>query len=126
MNVQQLNFRHLHAFWRVAREGHLTRAARLVHVSQSTLSVQIRKLEESLGEPLFDRHGKALLLSATGRHVFAYADSIFGLGEEMLGWLEGHYEGMVRVRIGGVSTMSRNYQENLFRPLMQDATVILT
>lgn len=126
MNLQQLNFRHLYAFWRVASEGHLTRAAQAMHVSQSTLSIQIRKLEERLGEALFDHQGRALVLTATGQQVFAYTRSIFGLGEEMLGWLDGHYEGMLHVRIGGVATMSRNYQENLFRPLMRDPAVILT
>ncbi len=126
MDIKQLNFRHLFAFWNVAREAHLTRAAEQLHVSQSTLSTQIRTLEERLGETLFERRGKQLLLTATGQRVFDYAENIFGLGEEMLGWLDGHYQGMVRVRIGGVATMSRNYQENLYRPLMADDSVILT
>lgn len=126
MNLQQLNFRHLFAFWRVAKEGRLTHAAQALHVSQSTLSMQIRKLEDRLGETLLERRGKYLVLTGTGQQVFSYAENIFGLGEEMLGWLDGHFEGMVRVRIGGVATMSRNYQENLFRPLMRDPSIILT
>ncbi len=126
MDLQQLNFRHLFAFWRVATEGRLTQAAHALHISQSTLSSQIRHLEGRLGHALFERRGRHLLLTATGRQVFRYAENIFGLGEEMLGWLDGYYEGMTRVRIGGVSTMSRNYQENLFRPMMRDPTVVLT
>lgn len=126
MDLQQLNFRHLFAFWKVTTEGRLTQAARALHVSQSTLSTQIQHLEERLGHPLFERRGRQMLLTATGRQVYRYAENIFGLGEEMLGWLDGHYEGMARVRIGGVSTMSRNYQENLFRPMMRDPTVVLT
>jgi LysR family transcriptional activator of nhaA len=126
MDLQQLNFRHLFAFWKVATEGRLTRAAQALHISQSTLSTQIQHLEDRLGHPLFERRGRQLLLTASGRQVYRYAENIFGLGEEMLGWLDGHYEGMTRVRIGGVSTMSRNYQENLFRPMMRDPTMILT
>ncbi|GAA0238833.1 LysR family transcriptional regulator [Rhodanobacter caeni] len=125
MDLQQLNFRHLFAFWKVTTEGRLTQAAQSLHVSQSTLSSQIRHLEERLGHPLFERRGRQLLLTATGQQVYRYAENIFGLGEEMLGWLDGHYQGMTRVRIGGVSTMSRNYQENLLRPMMRDPSVIL-
>src|SRR5699024_5535070 len=89
MDLQQLNFRHLFAFWRVATEGSLTQAAHALHISQSTLSSQIRHLEGRLGHALFERRGRHLLLTATGRQVFRYAENISGLGEEMLGWLDG-------------------------------------
>lgn len=126
INVEQLNFHHLFYFWRVAKIGHLTRAALEIHTSQSALSTQIKQLEERLGEPLFERQGKRLLLTATGRLVFSYAEDIFGLGQEMLGRLQGHSEGMIRVRVGSVSTLSRNYQENWIRPLLVDQSVVLT
>lgn len=126
MDVSQLNFRHLFYFWRVAREGSLTRAARQVHTSQSALSTQIRQLEERLDETLFERRGRHLELTATGHRVFAYAENIFGLGEQMLGWLEGRSEGMTRIRVGSVATMSRNFQVNWLRPLLGNASVILS
>ncbi|MCZ2406712.1 MAG: LysR family transcriptional regulator [Burkholderiales bacterium] len=126
MQLEQLNFHHLFYFWRVARLGHLTRAAQELHTSQSSLSAQIRQLEERLGEALFEREGRRLVLTETGHLVQAYAENIFGLGQEMLGRLQGRSEGVVRLRIGSVATMSRNYQENLFRPLLGDATVALT
>lgn len=85
INLEQLNFHHLFYFWRVAKIGHLTRAAQEVHTSQSALSAQIKQLEERLGEPLFEREGKRLVLTATGRLAFSYAEDIFGLGQEMLG-----------------------------------------
>ena len=53
------NFHHLHYFWAVAHEGNLTRAASRLHVSQSAVSMQIQKLEDELGHPLFERRGKA-------------------------------------------------------------------
>lgn len=126
MKLEQLNFHHLFYFWRVARLGHLTRAAQELHTSQSSLSAQIRQLEERLGDALFAREGRRLVLTETGHLVLAYAESIFGLGQEMLGRLQGHSEGVVRLRIGSVATMSRNYQENLFRPLLGDPSVTLT
>ncbi|HEY9511469.1 MAG TPA: LysR family transcriptional regulator, partial [Rhodanobacter sp.] len=126
MQLEQLNFHHLFYFWRIARLGHLTRAAQELHTSQSSLSAQIRQLEERLGDALFTREGRRLVLTETGHLVLAYAENIFGLGQEMLGRLQGHSEGVTRLRIGSVATMSRNYQENLFWPLLSDTSVVLT
>lgn len=126
MKVEQLNFHHLFYFWRVARTGHLTRAAGQLHTSQSALSAQIRQLEDRLGEALFAREGRRLTLTETGQMVLAYAENIFGLGQEMLGRLEGRSEGLERLRVGSVATLSRNYQENWIRPLLTDPSVTLT
>lgn len=126
MDIAQLNFRHLFYFWHVAKKESLTRAAEQIHTSQSALSTQIKQLENRLGTPLFDRRGRHLELTATGRRVFAYADNIFGLSEQMLGWLEGRDEGTTRVRVGSVSTMSRNFQVNWLRPLFRDPKVVLS
>ena len=126
MKLDQLNFHHLRYFWRVAKVGHLTRAAQELHISQSALSAQIRQLEERLGEVLFTREGRRLVLTDTGQLVLASAEDIFGLSQEMLGRLQGRSEGATRLRIGSVATLSRNYQENRIRPLLADPTVVLT
>ncbi|MFN3303823.1 MAG: LysR family transcriptional regulator [Roseateles sp.] len=126
MRLEQLNFHHLFYFWRVAKLGHLTRAAEEVHTSQSALSAQIRQLEERLGEPLFTRENRRLVLTEAGQVVLSYAEDIFGLGQELLGRLQGRSQGMVRLRVGSVATLSRNYQENLLRPLLADPGVVLT
>lgn len=126
MQLDQLNFHHLFYFWRVAKLGHLTRAAEELHTSQSAVSSQIRQLEERLGEDLFAREGRRLLLTDTGQLVLAYAENIFGLGQEMLGRLQGRMAGVTRLRVGSVATLSRNYQENWIRPLLADPTVVLT
>jgi LysR family transcriptional activator of nhaA len=126
MDLGQLNFRHLFYFWRVAKTGHLTRAAQDLHTSQSALSAQISQLEDRLGEALFEREGRRLVLTDTGQLVLSYAENIFGLGQEMLGRLQGRSEGMIRLRVGSVATLSRNYQENLIRPLLSDPSVVLT
>lgn len=126
MKVEQLNFHHLFYFWRVAKLGHLTRAATELHTSQSALSAQIRQLEDRMGEALFDRQGRRLVLTDTGQLVLSYAENIFGLGQEMLGRLQGHTQGITRLRVGSVATLSRNYQENWIRPLLTDPAVVLT
>ncbi len=126
MKLELLNFHHLFYFWRVARLGHLTRAAAELHTSQSALSAQIRQFEDRLGEPLFIRQGRRLQLTDTGQLVLSYAEDIFGLGQEMLGRLDGRSEGLTRLRVGSVATLSRNYQENWIRPALADPTVVLT
>lgn len=72
--LKRLNFHHLHYFWVVAKEGHLTRAAQQLHVSQSALSTQIRQLEDQLGHPLFAREGRSLRLTEVGNLVLGYAE----------------------------------------------------
>ncbi|MBX3585568.1 MAG: LysR family transcriptional regulator [Ramlibacter sp.] len=126
MDVEQLNFHHLFYFWRVAKVGHLTRVADELHVSQSALSSQIRQLEDRLGDALFERRGRRLVLTDTGRLALSYAENIFGLGQELLGRLQGYSDGMVRLRVGSVATLSRNYQENWIRPLLADPSVTLS
>lgn len=126
MNVNQLNFHHLFYFWRVAKLGHLTRAAIELHTSQSAVSTQIKQLEERIGDALFVRERRRLVLTDTGQLVFAYAEDIFGLGQELLGRLQGSASGVTRIRVGSVGTLSRNYQENWIRPLMANPSVVLT
>jgi LysR family transcriptional activator of nhaA len=117
--VSQLNYHHLQYFWAVAKEGNLTRAARQMHVSQSALSVQIRQLEAALGQALFSREGRRLVLTEAGRIAIAYAERIFASGSELLSTLkEGRRRERTVLRIGAVATLSRNFQESFVRPLL--------
>ena len=97
----RLNYHHLHYFWAVAKEGHLTRAAEHLHVSQSALSAQIRQLEEQLGQALFERRGRTLVLTESGRLALAYADTIFASGAELVSLLrDGRRDARQVLRIG--------------------------
>lgn len=117
--MRKLNFHHFYYFWMVAKEGNLTRAAKQLHVSQSALSLQIRKLEEQLGHALFSRDGRKLEPTEVGYLALEYAESIFNLGGEMLAIMESRgLERVQRLRIGAVATLSRNFQENFLRPVM--------
>jgi LysR family transcriptional activator of nhaA len=117
-----LNYHHLRYFWAIAHQRNLTRAAQRLHVSQSALSIQLRQLGERLGQRLFERSGKRLLLTEAGRIALDYADTIFRTGEELVGLLQGHAEPARRpLRIGAVATLSRNFQLALLRPLLERA-----
>lgn len=114
------NYNHLRYFWAVAHEGNLTRAARKLHVSQSAVSVQIQKLEDELGQRLFERRGRQLLLSEAGRIALEHADGIFSLGDALLGTLKEVSCGRGRVlRVGSLATLSRNFQLTFLQPALQ-------
>lgn len=83
MNIW-LNYHHLRYFWVTAREGNLTRASELLRLAPSTVSAQIKTLEENLGHPLFLRQGRGLKLTERGQVVKEYADEIFDLGRELV------------------------------------------
>jgi LysR family transcriptional activator of nhaA len=84
-----LNYHHLLYFWMVVREGGVSRAAEKLRLAQPTVSAQLRQLEAALGDKLFERHGRHLVLTDVGRLVYRYADEIFGLGRELLEALRG-------------------------------------
>ena len=114
-----LNYNHLRYFWAVARDGNLTRTAERLNVSQSALSIQIRKLEERIGHALFERVGKQLVLTEAGRLALDHADVIFSTGEEMLSTLDEMTTGRRQiVRVGSLATLSRNFQIGFLRPLL--------
>jgi LysR family transcriptional activator of nhaA len=118
-NVRRLNYNHLRCFWAVAKEGQLTRAAERLHVSPSALSTQIRQLEESLGQSLFERQTRTLKLTEAGRVALGYAESIFASGAELVSVLkEGRRAQRQLLRIGAVATLSRNFQESFLGPLL--------
>ena len=84
MTPNDLNYHHLLYFWAVAKEGSLRRASEVLHVSQPSISAQLKQLEESLGAPLFTRTTRRLILTDTGQTVLEYAEEIFSLGGELL------------------------------------------
>ena len=87
--MARLNYRHLEYFWHVAREGGMTAASRVLHVGQPAISAQIRKLERGLGEELFDRTGRTMVLTEVGRVVYRYADDIFSMGRDLTDAVQG-------------------------------------
>jgi len=71
-----VELRHLHAFVAVARQGSFTRAAKAVHVSQPTFTVQIRQLEGALGVRLLDRNTRSVRLTPIGEDLAPVVERI--------------------------------------------------
>lgn len=124
--MDQLNYHHLRYFREVANQGNLTRAAELMNVSQSALSTQIRNLEDRLGHPLFERVGRRLELTEVGRITLDYADRIFETGQELVATLRQSGSTLPPLRVGAISTLSRNFQIGFLRPaLAENANLVL-
>ncbi len=123
--MSALNYNHLRYFWAVAHDGNLTRAAAQLNLTQSALSVQIRKLEERLGHALFERRGRQLHLTEAGRIALDHADAIFALGSELLGTLGNTGAARRILRVGSLATLSRNFQMAFLRPLLGRADIEL-
>jgi LysR family transcriptional activator of nhaA len=106
--VDYLNFHHLRYFWTVARKGGVRKAAEALHVSQPSISAQLRLLEETLGEKLFKRSGRNLVLTETGHLVLSYADEIFSVGRELMSAVKQRpTERALRLSIGITDALSK-------------------
>ena len=92
--MRHLNYNHLQYFWAVAREGSIAKASESLHLTPQTISGQLKLLDDAVGQPLFNRVGRRLVLSEMGRVVYEYANEIFSVGAELAsvvrGWL-GYY-----------------------------------
>lgn len=115
-----LNYHHLLYFWTVVREGSIARAAALLHLTQPTISGQLRALEKALGVKLFDRVGRRLVPTETGRVVYRYADEIFSLGRELQDTLQGRPPGRpLRLLVGVANTLPKEIAYRLLEPAMR-------
>ncbi|MCK6588142.1 MAG: transcriptional activator NhaR [Polyangiaceae bacterium] len=115
--MEWLNYHHLLYFWMVAREGGLAQASAKLHLAQPTLSGQIHALEGALGEKLFTRSGRKLVLTSAGRVAYRYADAIFSLGQEMLGAVRGEDAGRpLRLSVGIVDAVPKLIARKLLEP----------
>jgi LysR family transcriptional activator of nhaA len=117
--MEWLNYHHLLYFWTVAREGSVTRAGEQLRLAQPTISGQIKALEDALGERLFDRSGRRLVLTDIGRVVYQYAEEIFSLGRELQDTLKGRPTGRpVRFTVGVADAVPKLVAYRLLLPAL--------
>jgi LysR family transcriptional activator of nhaA len=114
-----LNYHHLLYFRTIVREGGVTAAAEALGLTQSTLSTQLKSLEESFGAKLFDREQRKLKLTASGVVALEYAEEIFRNGEELSAWFSKGGEVIPkRLSIGALSPISKNLQYEMIQPIV--------
>jgi len=123
-----LNYHHLKYFRSIASLGGLNKAAEHLNVSPSSLSVQLKALEEQLGHPLFIREGRSLLLTEAGKIALSYAETVFKSGDDLLATMKGlSTNGQKILRIGALSNLSRNFQVSFLREFIhrEDVEIII-
>ena len=125
--MAQLNLHHLRLFRAVASDGTLTGAARGLNLSQSALSTQLKALEAALGQDLFERRGRGLVLTEAGRIALDHAEAIFRTADDLTATLRDTGRARRALRVGALATLSRNFQMQFLRPLIGrgDVEVIL-
>jgi LysR family transcriptional activator of nhaA len=118
--VEWLNYHHLLYFWTVVRTGSVAQASAELRLAPPTISVQIRRLEEQLGEKLLRRSGRRLVPTEMGHAVFRYADEIFSLGRELVDMVRGRPSGRPMWLIVGVAdVMPKSIAHWLIEPALR-------
>jgi len=117
--MEWLNYHHLFYFWVAAREGSITRAATELRLAQPTVSAQIKMLEDALGERLFHREGRRLVLTDVGQLARRYADEIFTLGREFRDAVRGRPTGRpLRFAVGLANAVPKLVGYRLLKPAL--------
>ncbi len=117
-----LNYHHLLYFYTAAREGSISKASTVLHLTQPTISAQIHTLEETLAERLFERRGRGLALTEAGHLVYRYAEEIFALGRELQDTLAGRPGGRpLRLRVGVAEGLPKLMTYRLLEPAFRTA-----
>ena len=104
--MRHATFRQLEVFQAIAESGSYTRAAQRLHLTQPTVSMQIKKLTDAAGTPLLEQLGKKVHLTEAGREVLAYARVIHGQLEELeavLNRLKGVAGGRLRISVASTA-----------------------
>lgn len=117
--MEWINYHHLLYFWSVVRTGSVAKASEELRLAPPTISMQIRKLEESLGERLLVRSGRGVRPTEVGQVVFTYADDIFALGKEMVDTVKGRPTGHpLNVVVGIADVVPKEISHALIRPAL--------
>jgi len=117
--VAMLNHHHLFHFWTVVREGGVTRASEKLHVSQPTISGQLRELEEALGEKLLARSGRTVMLTDIGRTVYRFADEMLGLDRELLEAVKGRPTRPGKLAVGVAMVVPKLVAYQMLEPALR-------
>jgi len=119
-----LNYRQIHYFWVVARTGSIVRASEQLNLTPQTISGQITLLEQAYGVELFQRVGRQLELTETGRQALTYAEQMFQLGGELEAMLRAGPQEQILFRVGVADVVPKSIVYRLLAPTMELENVL--
>jgi LysR family transcriptional regulator, transcriptional activator of nhaA len=107
--VQWLNYHHLYYFRTIATEGGIAKAAEKLRLGQPTLSTQLKQLEETVGQALFERRNRKMILTEAGKSALDYANEIFRLGNEMIEVLQDrNLNNQTHIQVGALDSVPKS------------------
>jgi LysR family transcriptional activator of nhaA len=119
-NPRTLNLKHLRYFSEVARRGSVAMAARTLFVTPQTVSAQVQELEESVGQPLFERVGRRLRLTTAGETALDYANNIFALSDQLAQVLRGGSKPRsITLRIAATDSVPKQLTVMALQPIVE-------
>lgn len=122
-----LNYHHLYYFWITANEGSISNASRKLRVGQPTISTQIRTLEESLNQILFNRKSRGLHLTEAGKVVLDYANQIFSLGNELMEVVKDEtFSKRAHIHIGALDGVPKSLIQSVIHSAQRIAPCLIT
>lgn len=120
------NYRHLHYFWVVAKEGGMVKAAERLGMAVQTVSAQVHELERDLGHTLLRPQGRGLKLTEAGLAAMQQAEQIFQLGERLPGLVRDAVGSpQVRLVVGVSDSMPKLVVRRLMQPVIHESNLRL-
>jgi len=110
MSMDRINLNKLYYFYVVAKEGSVKSASKKLHLTQPTISAQIKQLEEDLGFNIFIRKHRKLELNRNGKFVLKKAEKLFTLADDLLKALPERGEAeRTKIKIGAIQSLSNSF-----------------
>ena len=114
-----INYHHLFYFWMVAKTGTVSAAAKKLHLARPTVTAQVRELEKSVGQKLLRQQGRGLVLTEFGQQIFAYAENIFSIGQELREFIKTGQPGRrQKLRVGMPDVVPKLIAFELLKPAL--------
>ncbi len=117
--MEWLNYHHLFYFWMAVKAGTVSAAAESLHLARPTVAAQIKELEKSIGQELFRKQGRGLVLTEFGKQVHQYAEEIFAIGHELREFIKtGHLGNRKRFVVGMPDVVPKIIAFELLKPAL--------
>lgn len=120
MNLRHITLHQLRLFHSLGKHLSYTRAAEEMNLSQPAMSIQIKRLEESVGMPLIEKIGRGLFLTEAGRGLFETTQDVFGrleaFNDELLG-MEKRVQGPIKL---AAITTAKFFMPHLLGAFLRD------
>ena len=124
--MNNLNINKLYYFYVVASAGSIKAASRRLHLTQPTISKQVKELEEDLGFDLFVREHRRLRLNRNGEVIFKKAEKIFRLADDLVSSLpDMDHSQRTELRIGSLKSVSQSFIYDFSTDLWKDEHIVV-